>query len=171
MQGRARGGSDELTLACDLRYVGRESAVFGQPEVATGILPGWQHRTPASPGRPRPRPRSTPEQPGLRRRHRRTVGLDQRPPPRRTRRRRRRTGGPPRLLRQAGPPPATPTTSPPSAGPVSGYTPPASAFSPAPYTERARSSNPSPYQPAGRDSRSVGRSSARCSALRSGTLP
>jgi enoyl-CoA hydratase/carnithine racemase len=40
IRGRTRGGGNELTLACDLRYASREQAVFGQPEVGTGILPG-----------------------------------------------------------------------------------------------------------------------------------
>jgi len=37
---RTRGGGNELTLACDLRYASREHAMFGQPEVGSGILPG-----------------------------------------------------------------------------------------------------------------------------------
>jgi enoyl-CoA hydratase/carnithine racemase len=40
IRGRTRGGGNELALACDLRYASREHAIFGQPEVATGILPG-----------------------------------------------------------------------------------------------------------------------------------
>lgn len=40
IRGRARGGGDELLLACDLRYASRERAVVGQIEVGTGILPG-----------------------------------------------------------------------------------------------------------------------------------
>lgn len=40
IRGRTRGGGDELALACDLRYASREHAVFGQPEVGGGILPG-----------------------------------------------------------------------------------------------------------------------------------
>ncbi len=40
IRGRTRGGGDELALACDLRYASREHAVFGQPEVGLGILPG-----------------------------------------------------------------------------------------------------------------------------------
>lgn len=40
IRGRTRGGGNELALACDLRYASREHAVFGQPEVGTGILPG-----------------------------------------------------------------------------------------------------------------------------------
>ena len=40
IRGRTRGGGDELTLAFDLRYASREHAIFCQPEVATGVLPG-----------------------------------------------------------------------------------------------------------------------------------
>jgi enoyl-CoA hydratase/carnithine racemase len=40
IRGRTRGGGNELTLAFDLRYASREKAIFGQPEVGTGILPG-----------------------------------------------------------------------------------------------------------------------------------
>ena len=40
IRGRTRGGGDEFALACDLRYASRERAIFGQPEVGTGILPG-----------------------------------------------------------------------------------------------------------------------------------
>lgn len=40
IRGRTRGGGNELSLACDLRYASREHALFGQPEVGVGILPG-----------------------------------------------------------------------------------------------------------------------------------
>jgi enoyl-CoA hydratase/carnithine racemase len=40
IRGRTRGGGDELALACDLRYASTERAIFGQPEVGVGILPG-----------------------------------------------------------------------------------------------------------------------------------
>ncbi len=40
IRGRTRGGGNELALAFDLRYASREQAVFGQPEVASGLLPG-----------------------------------------------------------------------------------------------------------------------------------
>jgi enoyl-CoA hydratase/carnithine racemase len=40
IRGRTRGGGNELALALDLRYASREKAIFGQPEVGTGILPG-----------------------------------------------------------------------------------------------------------------------------------
>ncbi|MEU6745488.1 enoyl-CoA hydratase/isomerase family protein [Spirillospora sp. NPDC046719] len=40
IRGRTRGGGNELALACDLRYASREHALFGQPEVGAGIVPG-----------------------------------------------------------------------------------------------------------------------------------
>ncbi|MCA2216046.1 enoyl-CoA hydratase/isomerase family protein [Jidongwangia harbinensis] len=40
IRGRARGGGAELTLAFDLRYASREEAIFSQPEVALGLIPG-----------------------------------------------------------------------------------------------------------------------------------
>jgi enoyl-CoA hydratase/carnithine racemase len=40
IRGRTRGGGNELSLACDLRYASHEYALFGQPEVGSGIVPG-----------------------------------------------------------------------------------------------------------------------------------
>ncbi|WP_084652098.1 enoyl-CoA hydratase/isomerase family protein [Ottowia thiooxydans] len=40
IRGRTRGGGNELALAMDLRYASREQALFSQPEVGTGIVPG-----------------------------------------------------------------------------------------------------------------------------------
>ncbi|MCU7826392.1 enoyl-CoA hydratase/isomerase family protein [Kitasatospora sp. DSM 101779] len=40
VRGRARGGGDELALACDMIFAARENAVFGQFETGTGALPG-----------------------------------------------------------------------------------------------------------------------------------
>ena len=40
IRGRTRGGGNELALAFDLRYASREKAMFGQPEVGRGLLPG-----------------------------------------------------------------------------------------------------------------------------------
>jgi enoyl-CoA hydratase/carnithine racemase len=40
VRGRARGGGSEFTLACDIRFASRERAVFGQPEVGFGLIPG-----------------------------------------------------------------------------------------------------------------------------------
>ena len=38
--GCARGVGNEFVLACDLRFASKEKAVFGQPEVGVGIIPG-----------------------------------------------------------------------------------------------------------------------------------
>jgi enoyl-CoA hydratase/carnithine racemase len=40
VRGRARGGGNELVLACDMVFASRETAVFGQFEAGTGALPG-----------------------------------------------------------------------------------------------------------------------------------
>ncbi|TDO51796.1 enoyl-CoA hydratase/carnithine racemase [Kribbella sp. VKM Ac-2527] len=40
IRGRTRGAGNELALALDLRYASREKALFGQPEVGSGLLPG-----------------------------------------------------------------------------------------------------------------------------------
>lgn len=40
IRGRVRGGGSEFTLACDVRFASRERAIFGQPEVGTGLIPG-----------------------------------------------------------------------------------------------------------------------------------
>ncbi|MEM9175465.1 MAG: enoyl-CoA hydratase/isomerase family protein [Myxococcota bacterium] len=40
IEGFARGGGSEVALACDMRFAATGRAVFGQPEVALGILPG-----------------------------------------------------------------------------------------------------------------------------------
>lgn len=40
MRGRARGGGSEFALGCDIRFASREKAIFGQPEVGTGLIPG-----------------------------------------------------------------------------------------------------------------------------------
>jgi enoyl-CoA hydratase/carnithine racemase len=40
IEGYARGGGSEVALACDMRFATLGKAVFGQPEVALGILPG-----------------------------------------------------------------------------------------------------------------------------------
>ncbi|MFF4034345.1 enoyl-CoA hydratase/isomerase family protein [Streptomyces sviceus] len=40
VRGRARGGGNELALACDMIFASRDNAVFGQFESGTGALPG-----------------------------------------------------------------------------------------------------------------------------------
>ncbi len=40
IRGRVRGGGSEFTLACDIRFASEEKAIFGQPEVGTGLIPG-----------------------------------------------------------------------------------------------------------------------------------
>jgi enoyl-CoA hydratase/carnithine racemase len=40
VEGRCGGGGNELALACDMRFALRGRAVFNQPEVALGIVPG-----------------------------------------------------------------------------------------------------------------------------------
>ena len=40
IEGRARGGGSELALSLDMRFAAAGRAIFAQPEVALGILPG-----------------------------------------------------------------------------------------------------------------------------------
>src|SRR5215510_11604207 len=40
IEGRVRGAGSEFVLACDMRFAARETAIFGQPEVGFGLLPG-----------------------------------------------------------------------------------------------------------------------------------
>ncbi|WP_083208422.1 enoyl-CoA hydratase/isomerase family protein [Mycobacterium malmoense] len=40
VRGMVRGAGSELVLACDMRFASRERAVFGQPEVGVGAVPG-----------------------------------------------------------------------------------------------------------------------------------
>jgi enoyl-CoA hydratase/carnithine racemase len=55
IRGRVRGGGSEFTLACDIRFASQERAIFGQPEVGTGLIPGGGalHRLPLLVGRSR----------------------------------------------------------------------------------------------------------------------
>ena len=38
--GRTRGIGNEFVLACDMRFASRQSALFGNPEVGVGLVPG-----------------------------------------------------------------------------------------------------------------------------------
>jgi enoyl-CoA hydratase/carnithine racemase len=40
VRGRVRGGGSEFALGCDIRFASREKAIFGQPEVGIGLIPG-----------------------------------------------------------------------------------------------------------------------------------
>jgi enoyl-CoA hydratase/carnithine racemase len=40
IEGRVRAGGSEFVLACDMRFAAQESAIFSQPEAATGVSPG-----------------------------------------------------------------------------------------------------------------------------------
>ena len=40
VEGRVRGAGSEFVLACDMRFAGLESAVFSQPELGFGLIPG-----------------------------------------------------------------------------------------------------------------------------------
>jgi len=73
IRGRTRAGGDEFALACDIRFASREKAVFGQPEVGFGLIPGGGalERLPLLVGRSRassrrPRRRSVPRSVGPR---------------------------------------------------------------------------------------------------------
>src|SRR5690348_2521112 len=40
IRGRTRGIGNEFVLACDMRFAGRQSAQFAQPEIGVGLVPG-----------------------------------------------------------------------------------------------------------------------------------
>ena len=40
IRGRTRGIGNEFALACDMRFASRQSALFGNPEVGVGLIPG-----------------------------------------------------------------------------------------------------------------------------------
>jgi len=40
IRGRTRGIGNELVLACDMRFASRQNALFGNPEVGVGLVPG-----------------------------------------------------------------------------------------------------------------------------------
>ena len=40
VRGRTRGIGNEFVLACDMRFASRQSALFGNPEIGVGLVPG-----------------------------------------------------------------------------------------------------------------------------------
>jgi enoyl-CoA hydratase/carnithine racemase len=40
VEGRARGAGSEFVLGCDMVFASRERAIFGQPEIGLGLMPG-----------------------------------------------------------------------------------------------------------------------------------
>jgi enoyl-CoA hydratase/carnithine racemase len=40
IRGRTRGIGNEFVLACDMRFASRQNAMFGNPEVGVGLIPG-----------------------------------------------------------------------------------------------------------------------------------
>jgi enoyl-CoA hydratase/carnithine racemase len=40
VRGRTRGIGNEFVLACDMRFASRQTALFGNPEVGVGLIPG-----------------------------------------------------------------------------------------------------------------------------------
>jgi len=40
IRGRTRGIGNEFVLTCDMRFASRQGALFGQPEIGTGLVPG-----------------------------------------------------------------------------------------------------------------------------------
>ena len=40
IRGRTRGIGNEFVLACDMRFASRQNAIFGNPEVGVGLIPG-----------------------------------------------------------------------------------------------------------------------------------
>ena len=40
IRGRTRGIGNELALACDMRFASRQNALFGNPEIGVGLIPG-----------------------------------------------------------------------------------------------------------------------------------
>jgi enoyl-CoA hydratase/carnithine racemase len=40
IRGRTRGIGNEFALACDMRFASRQNALFGNPEVGVGLIPG-----------------------------------------------------------------------------------------------------------------------------------
>jgi enoyl-CoA hydratase/carnithine racemase len=78
IEGRVRAGGSEFVLACDMRFAAQESAIFSQPEAATGVSPGCgRYSTPDASHGPRSRARGHVERGGLRCGSRRTIRVDQ----------------------------------------------------------------------------------------------
>jgi enoyl-CoA hydratase/carnithine racemase len=42
IRGRTRGIGNELVLACDMRFASRQRALFGNPEIGVGLVPGGE---------------------------------------------------------------------------------------------------------------------------------
>lgn len=40
IEGRVRGAGSEFVLACDMRFASRQNALFGNPEIGVGLVPG-----------------------------------------------------------------------------------------------------------------------------------
>src|ERR1700749_4798090 len=40
IRGRTRGIGNEFALACDMRFPSRQNALFGNPEIGVGLIPG-----------------------------------------------------------------------------------------------------------------------------------
>src|SRR5215471_13279067 len=40
IRGRTRGIGNEFVLACDMRFASQQTALFGQPEIGVGLVPG-----------------------------------------------------------------------------------------------------------------------------------
>ncbi|HEV2198787.1 MAG TPA: enoyl-CoA hydratase/isomerase family protein [Bryobacteraceae bacterium] len=40
IRGRTRGIGNEFALACDMRFASRQNAIFGNPEIGVGLVPG-----------------------------------------------------------------------------------------------------------------------------------
>src|SRR6185503_6300554 len=40
IHGRTRGIGNEFVLACDMRFASRQGALFGNPEIGVGLVPG-----------------------------------------------------------------------------------------------------------------------------------
>jgi enoyl-CoA hydratase/carnithine racemase len=57
IRGRTRGIGNEFVLACDMRFASRQSALFGNPEIGVGLVPGGGAGLAQCAGAPRQGPR------------------------------------------------------------------------------------------------------------------